>query len=402
MSRPLLLLDADPRAVLEGLREALSGVGPAIWPLADGARPPAHVPERVRSDVALVIETSGSSGDPKRVMLTAEALQASAAAAETALGAPGQWLLALPAHYIAGINVLVRSLAAGTDPMIAAAGSFDAGEVLAAARRMTGAHRYVSLVPAQLARLMEADSDGSTLARFDRILIGGQALPARLRERAAQLGLRVTRTYGSSETGGGCVYDGRPIGDTRVRIVDGQVELAGSVLASGYLDPVQTEQAFHTADGVRWYRSQDTGELGRDERGPLLTVTGRADDVIVSGGVKVSLAAVEALLQALPGFEHCAVTSAPSDRWGEVPVLVLDGDDATGAAVGRLPQAPAPDARTKKQKGLLDVARREVGSRLGPAARPHRLVVVPSIPRLASGKPNRVTLRALVAEPDEG
>ncbi|WP_111719597.1 AMP-binding protein [Homoserinimonas sp. OAct 916] len=393
MSRPLRLLAADdPRDVLHGLRDALSGVGPAIWPVAPGARLPEQVPERVAPDVVLIVETSGSTGNPKRVVLTADALLASATASEAALGGPGQWLLALPAHYIAGINVLVRSLTAGTEPEIAGTGHFDPDDVVAAARRMAGTRRYVSLVPAQLAALLDADAAGDLLRRFDRILVGGQALPTRLRERADEMELRITRTYGSSETGGGCVYDGRPIGDTRVRIVDGLIELAGTVLAVGYLDPGQTDRAFHNDEGLRWYRSQDTGQLSSDEHGPLLTVTGRADDVIISGGVKVSLAEVEHLLQAVPEFAHSAVTGAPSDRWGEVPVLVLEGTDPPPGA------SESEDTGVGDHEAILERARHLVGEQLGPAARPDRLVIVSAIPRLPSGKLDRVALRALTTD----
>ncbi|HEY0260267.1 MAG TPA: AMP-binding protein [Lacisediminihabitans sp.] len=104
MSRPLAVVPAeDPAEVLIALRAALAG-GPAVLPGA----PTQPVQEAVEQRVALVIETSGSTGRPKRVALAADALLAGAAASESALGGPGQWLLALPAHYIAGVNVLVR------------------------------------------------------------------------------------------------------------------------------------------------------------------------------------------------------------------------------------------------------------------------------------------------------
>jgi O-succinylbenzoic acid--CoA ligase len=226
-------------------------------------------------------------------------------------------------------------------------------------------------VPAQLARLVEAAPDDlDVVRRFDRILVGGQATPAPLVERARRLGLAVTRTYGSSETGGGCVYDGAPIGATRVRVVDGEVQLSGDVLAWGYLDDAErTARAFRTDDAARrWYRTGDTGELVDG----LLLVTGRLDDVIISGGLKVSLAAVERLLHDLGGFGELVVTSEPHERWGEVPVLVSTVD--------------AP----------LEAARPVIVERLGRAAVPARVVVVDELPRLSSGKPDRVGIRAAV------
>ncbi|MGH1526940.1 AMP-binding protein [Leifsonia sp. L25] len=238
-------------------------------------------------NVALVIETSGSTGVPKRVALSADALLASAAASAGALGGQGQWLLALPAHYVAGAQVLIRSLAAETEPVQYGEGHFDAERFADAADRLDHDLRYTSLVPAQLARLVERAEGGSrrvaaALRRFDGILVGGQALSPSLRDRAERLGARVTATYGSSETAGGCVYDGVPIGTTLVRASDGQLEISGPVLAEGYLgDPERTARAFHEADGVRWYRTGDLGEVSAEGR---VSVFGRSDNVIISGG----------------------------------------------------------------------------------------------------------------------
>ena len=169
----------------------------------------ARVPQRV----AVVVETSGSTGAPKRVALSADALLASAAAAQAALGGPGQWLLAVPATYIAGINVMVRSITAATHPVVLSSGPFTADGFAAAIRRMDGDLRFTSLVPAQLARVLDGGDAAVDAARsLDRVLLGGQAAPRELLARAAAAGIRVTRTYGSSETCGGCVYDGVPVG----------------------------------------------------------------------------------------------------------------------------------------------------------------------------------------------
>ncbi|TXN32520.1 AMP-binding protein [Lacisediminihabitans profunda] len=359
----------DAAVVLEALRDALAG-GPAVLPGAPSSGLPATVEQRV----ALVVETSGSTGAPKRVALAANAILASAAASEAALGGPGQWLLALPAHYIAGINVLVRSIAAQTQPVIMPSGHFDAVAFAAASGRLDGELRFTSLVPAQLARLVEAAEDDlgvlEALRRFDRMLVGGQATPPQLVGRALELGFNVTRTYGSSETSGGCVYDGVPIGTAQARIENGQVELAGPMLAEGYLgDPERTAAAFCEADGIRWYRTGDTGEIVDG----VLTVTGRIDGILISGGVKVSLEAIERVVRGLDGLADAVAVRAPSVTWGEVPVVF---------STGALPLAEL---------------RSIVSGTLGAASAPAAIVRVEAIPLLSSGKPDRVVLAELAA-----
>jgi len=179
--------------------------------------------------------------------------------------------------------------------------------------------------------------------------------------------VQLTRTYGSSETAGGCVYDGVPIGATQLRLAEGQIEIAGPTLAEGYLlDPERTDAAFIDDETTRWFR---TGDLGSIENG-VLTVTGRLDDVIVSGGVKVSLGELERLLRSETPLTDAVVLPADDARWGQVPVVVSTVD---------MP---------------LDALRSAASAALGAAAAPARLVVVASIPLLASAKPDRLALRA--------
>jgi O-succinylbenzoic acid--CoA ligase len=367
VSRPLTVVDAaDTEAVARGLRDALTADGPAILPHADPAA--VNVPDTVEQRIALVVETSGSTGKPKRVALSADAVLASAAASDAALGGPGQWLLALPLTYIAGINVLVRSITAGTEPVVMYPEQFSAERFADAAAALGASLRFTSLVPAQLARLIEADAALETLRRFDRILVGGQAMPLELAAKALELGLNVTRTYGSSETCGGCVWDGVPIGTTEVRITDGRIELATSSLAEGYLDdPRRTAFAFREHDGKRWYLTDDTGEVVDG----ALRVSGRVDDVIVSGGVKVSLAKVELAVRALPGLAQAVVVAAPHPEWGESPVVV---------STVAMP---------------LEGLREAIAARLGRAAAPTRILLVDSLPTLANGKPDRLGIAAL-------
>ena len=157
-----------------------------------------------------------------------------------------------------------------------------------------------------------------------------------------------------------------------MRIRDGEVQLAGPTLAEGYLgDPALTEERFIHDEGLRWFRTADAGYL-TEEPEPRLVVTGRRDDVIISGGVKVALGAIEQAVRELPGLSDAVIVGAPDSRWGEVPVLV-SVHDADLAAV-----------------------RAAVESVLGPAARPARVLRLAELPLLPGGKPDRLALRALV------
>lgn len=377
----MALLSAQPpaapgaRGVLSAVRAALDGAGPAVHL---GGAAPVSVP----AGVAAVVTTSGSTGYPKDVLLSRSALVASASSTSARIG-EGAWLLALPATYVAGLQVLVRSLLAGHEPAILE-GHFSVDGFVAAARGMVSADNgariptYTSLVPAQLNQLIaaaDAPEVRAALASFKAILVGGQALPDAVHERAASLGARIVRTYGASETSGGCVYDGAPLDGVRVRIADGEVQLSGPMLAEGYRDdPERTAAAFVRDDaGRRWYRTGDAGSL---EAGRL-RVTGRIDNVIVSGGVNVSLDRVERVVRALPGFADAVVVGAAHERWGETPVVVVPATDA--AASGRLEQVRAA-----------------VGVEVGAPARPDRIAFVVDVPLLPSGKPDRRALRALI------
>jgi O-succinylbenzoic acid--CoA ligase len=247
--------------------------------------------------------------------------------------------------------------------------------------------RFASLVPTQLLRLLDAAEQDlpvlDRLRRFDRLLIGGQATPPGLVARALELGLNISRSYGSSETSGGCVYDGVPLAGVEVRIADGEVQLGGPTLAEGYLgDERLTAAVFLNDRGERWFRTGDAGSLD----GGVLTVTGRLDAVIVSGGVNVSLAAIERVVSALPGLADAVAVSAPSAEWGEVPVVFSAGASTDGEAGGNGAAA------------RLDEVRSAVQAALGPAARPAALLKPDGIPLLASGKPDRVELARRAAE----
>jgi O-succinylbenzoic acid--CoA ligase len=373
----LIQVDAGgPDELRTALARALDG-GPALGfgMLGDA---PAQVPD----GTAVVIATSGSSGVPKRVVLSGEALRAGAEATAARIGS-GRWLLALPTGYVAGLQVLVRSLLAGTDP-VSIEGRFSADSFARATLPMVGTQPLLtSLVPAQLATLLDAAGDRTVLASlraYEAILIGGQALPQPVHERAVELGVRLVRTYGSTETSGGCVYDGVPLDTVAVRAVDGELRIAGPMLADGYLgDRALTARVFARDEhGIRWYR---TGDLGLVDDG-IVRVHGRADNVIVSGGVNVSLDRVERIVRDVPGLAAAVVVGVDDARWGEASVIV----------------APRGEALRRSEAEQLDHAREAVAAVLGKPARPARMILVDELAQLPSGKPDREAIRRLAAE----
>lgn len=379
----LISMDAeDPARLRDALARALDG-GQAL-----GFGMIGDAPDWVPRGTAVVIATSGSSGVPKRVALSGEALRASAEATAQRIGS-GRWLLALPGGYVAGLQVVVRSILAGTEP-VALDGRFSpesfAEATLSMLRPAPGdgiPELYTSLVPAQLSTLLDAASDApvrAALRAYRAILVGGQALPEPLRERAADLGVRLVRTYGSTETSGGCVYDGVPLESVAVRAVDGELRIAGPMLADGYLgDGDLTARNFtHDEHGIRWYR---TGDLGLVDDG-VVRVHGRADNVIVSGGINVSLDRVERIVRRIPGLSGAVVVGVDDARWGEASVIVA----ARGEALRR------------SESDQLVQAREAVAEELGKHARPARMVLVDELDVLTSGKPDREAIRRAVAD----
>lgn len=381
----------DPAAFFAQLRAALAGEGPALLPRPAGWTGP--TPElagaTVPGDVALVIETSGSTAAPKRVMLTADALTTGARATHERLGGAHQggeqWLLTLPAHYIAGAQVLVRSLVAGSEPVYASGEHFTPEGFVEDAEHMTGARRYVSLVPVQLRRLVDAARQdarvAAALARFDGILVGGQATPRELLAEARALGWPVTTTYGSSETSGGAAYNGIPLPGVRMRAVDGELWVASPSLALGYVgDAERTERTFVTdVTGDRWYRTGDAGTVAADG---TIAVTGRFDSVIISGGVKVNLDEVTLAASSAGDFPEVVAVAVPSREWGDRVALLAADPAATEPTID-----VSEDARWQRIRSAL--------APLGAAARPALTARIPALPRLASGKPDRRALREL-------
>ena len=426
---------ANPQEILRAFERSLTG------DLPNGARDhqnPLGQTEGPES-IALVVGTSGSTGSPKQTALSVRALRASARATERFFADyssadsakqrrvvsedPAQWLLALPAHYVAGAQVLARSVLAGTTPVVAASVtdgvSFTPEVFLNAAERLSCARRFVSLVPTQVHKLLEAAEASpalgseiyDALGQFTGILLGGAPASASLLATARELGLNVVTTYGSAETAGGCVYSGVALPGVRLRVVPedagladspvvagaevaGRIWLGGEHLASGYLgDSARTASHFFVdADGCRWYRTDDYGSFvppapntPEDGGAPALSVLGRSDDVIITGGVKVSSHAVAAVLESHPAVREAAVAGVPDARWGAAVIAAV--------TLRNLPEHYGADAaETARQLQQL------CGARLGAAGVPKVVRIVPDFPAASTGKPDRLAIYSMLCK----
>lgn len=422
---------ADPHTMLSAFEQLLGEF--ALDRYAAGAGVESA---EVAEPIALVVGTSGSTGTPKRTALTVRALAASAAATENFFGsnsdAASQWLLALPAHYIAGAQVLARSVLAGTVPVIARSVTepvhFSPEVFLQAVEHMSSARRLISLVPTQLHKLLEsADANPSlgaeiheALGSFTGILLGGAPASADLLAAATALGLNTVTTYGSAETAGGCVYSGSVLPGVQVKLVPeegmpavpdiegksaneesvqvGRIWISGAHLASGYIgDAARTAEHFFTAaDGTRWYRTDDYGLLrpahdpgstahGNEQR---LQVLGRSDDVLISGGVKISARAVATVLEEHPAVREACVVGLPDTRWGT----------AIAAAVTLVPSvsvAPAENSPDLNEE-LCALLRARCAEKLGAPAAPKQLSILPDFPLTSTGKPDRAEIYSIL------
>jgi O-succinylbenzoic acid--CoA ligase len=321
--RPLRVVDPVPGPELFGaLRSALAG-GPPVG----------FAPGSVDESVCLVVPTSGSTGEPKHVELTADCLLASGAATASVIG-EGRWWLQLPVTHIAGLQVVIRS---GFEPSLEADGC-----------------DFTSLVPTQLVRLR----DDARLPRLRAVLLGGAAAPPSLLAAARDRGINVVTTYGMSETSGGCVYDGLPLPGVTVDVAE-RIVLSGPVVARGYSGGSLFDGRFVTSD------------VGRLVDGRL-AVLGRADDLINTGGEKVAPLAVEQALAAHPAVVEVAVVSQPDPEWGARVVAFV---------VLRSPLG-------------LEEARDWVGEQLSRVAAPRELRVLDELPLLPGGKVDRLRLSA--------
>lgn len=312
---PLAIHPERPLDALPALEDALRGKR-SLLPVpatdrnrADLLRTTLRAGQRIEGDVALVMATSGSTGTPKGALLSPANLQSSAEATATVIGS-GTWVLAMPAHYIAGIQVLVRSVIAGTTPRVL---PVDRGfDIPAFAHCVKGAGPgplYTSLTPMQLMKAMDTLEGIEALRAFSAVLVGGAALSPRARRAASELRIRVVETYGASETAGGCVYNGRPLPGVEVRVADtdNRVSLGGPMIARGYRTPRPE------LDGT-WFHTSDAGALDADGK---LEILGRLDTVIDSGGLKLHPEVLEKALLTVPGVSAACVVGVPDERLGQ-------------------------------------------------------------------------------------
>lgn len=301
-----------------------------------------------REPEPLVIETSGSTGRPKRVVLSRRAVVASATATAVRLGSAAPWVLTLPASYVAGVQVVVRSLLAGHEPLL-----LEEHGSLAAAVAAAPEAAYLSLVPTQLHRHLDDAGDTAALRDCAAVLLGGGPVDPALRARAEAEGIRVVATYGSSETSGGCVYDGLPLDGVALDLAQGgRIRIAGPVLFDRYLDdPALTAEVL--VDG--WFLTSDLGRIRDDGR---LEVLGRVDDVVISGGVNVPAPAVARRLREHPDVEQAEVVGVPDPEWGHRVVAVVVGritrEEARDWVAAEHPRSWAPaEVRVTEQLPLL-------------------------------------------------
>lgn len=379
---PPVLFDLQEQPTLDSLQtlqSLLAGTGPALTTHDPGDHPALAAASLPPGTV--VLPTSGSTGRPKLVHLDGAALRASAQATLDQLGGPGHWLLAMTPRHIAGFQVWCRSALAGRLPEIVHGPFRVAAFAAAAARLDPELPAYTALVPTQLRRLL-ADPEGVTaLQRFAGVLVGGAALDEHEFARAQSLGMRLVRTYGASETGGGCVYEGVPLPGVRIRLdAQERIHLSGPMLARGYLgDDRADAQAFTIdPDGTRWYRTNDRGAVHPDGR---LEVLGRLDQTILTGGHKVDPADVERALSAVWPDAPAAVVPRTDPDWGQQVVAVLA---LPGAETGPLPEPALAAVRDRLRGHLPD------------HALPHAVLVLSDLPMLPTGKPDRVRMQAAV------
>lgn len=379
VSRPLVaLVHIDPRALHRAVSEVW-GEGAAVLPL-DPRLPEDQVrrilelcrPERlvteegvsalqrprpVGGNAACVLLTSGSSGRPKPVELSEEALSTAAELVHERIGATSgqRWLCCVPLFHVAGFAMLFRARHLGSD--LEVHDGFDVEAVGASDADL------VSLVPTQLKRLIDAGVD---LSRFSTILLGGAAIPEDLLRSAVSAGARIVRTYGMTETCGGVVYDGMPLRGVTVAALGGRLRISTPTMMTGYVGlPDLTSERLR--DG--WLTTDDAGVV---EDG-IVRVQGRVDGIIVSGGEKIAPEEVRRALLGHPDVRDAAVVGIPDLEWGQKVGALVAGEVAADQVISWLRER---------------VARHKV---------PKIVTVVPEIPRNDMGKVDLERVRSLLS-----
>lgn len=382
----------------------------------------------IDADVAIVACTSGSTGTPKGAMLTAANLRASIDATHSRLGGPGQWLLATPPSHIAGLQVLLRTLRAGEVPVaMELSDGFRPSSLADAIGAMSGRRRYTSIVPLQLGRILDDAGATAALASLDGVLVGGQATSPELLRRARAAGVTVLTSYGSSETSGGTVYDGRPLDGADISIADGdgdgdgtegcsggrgkdrseesprgatpgavtpgeadpgRIVVSGPMVSRGYRNVDDPD----LADGV--FRTSDAGSLDHSVNGrPVLRVLGRTDDIIISGGLKFLPGPIEDALTSLDGVADAAVVGVPHPELGHAVVAAVTLHDAGSPSPGATP----PDPSAADTGAIEEHLRARLAPVLDKHQVPRAVYVVKQLPTLPSGKLDRAGLAETLA-----
>lgn len=371
------------RALLEALPRALDR-GDTIAPYPVGGTAHHHAVRRALGledaasplefdDIAVILATSGSTGDPLGVMHTRGSILASANGqrALRPFDRGCAWLCALPVASAGGFQTVLRAYLAGvTEPeaLACTGGSFAAHEIAPAVARLReragSAAVATSLVPAQVHRCLADAAATEALASLDAVLCGGSATPRSLMEKATSHGIRLIPTYGMTETGGGVVYDGVPFPSAQVSIAPGgELLIGGDVVARGYrLRPEETRQRFE--DGV--FRTRDAGQVVEGH----VSVIGRLDDIVQVRGTNVSLGAIEQALGGQPGVSGAAVIAVPDDADGSRLIAFVIGSVDAGRAESHVREA------------------------LGSAAVPAEIRGADSLPMLPNGKIDRRALAA--------
>ena len=333
----------DQRLPDEAQRQLLDRMGVDLVVDANGVRTRRDTGRGVATGDALVVASSGSTGEPKGIVLTHDAVVASAEATSDRLGVTtdDHWLACLPLAHVGGLSVVTRALHTGT--RLTVHPGFDAAAVDASDATL------VSLVPTALRRI--------DAGRYRVIVLGGSRPPT---DRPAN----TVTTYGMTETGSGVVYDRSPLDGVEIRIVDGEVQLRCPMLLRCYRDGTDPK----SRDG--WYATGDLGEIDDDG---LLTVHGRRDDLIISGGENVWPEPIEAILRELPEVSDVAIVATADPEWG----------DAVTAIVVPTDPAAAPS---------LELLRDAVRDRLPSWCAPRRVVIRRELPRTSLGKLKRSAL----------
>ena len=348
--RPLPISPADPLAILSDLEMAITGRYSLLpLPANDATKSTLlknsqRAGEDIDPEIALVVPTSGSTGTPKGAQLTAHNLIASADATYQHLGGMGHWLLAMPAHHIAGLQVLIRSMVAGVEPLaIDVSSGFHIADFARATAELkeTGERAYTSLAPLQLAKAMDTQVGIEALQSYDAILVGGAATNPQLLDSAAKMNINIVTTYGSSETAGGCVYDGVALPGTEVRVTDGRIYLGGPTIAHGYRN-APGHDAFSEPG---WFKTSDGGHLDAG----VLTVTGRLDNIIDSGGLKLHPEVLESAMLRVAGVEQACVVGTPHPRLGQAIVAAYTGRASMTDILVALEEADTPRWQLPKE-----------------------------------------------------